>query len=513
MGVFVCGRMGRFGLTMKKVSILLVFITAILQGQPDTLWTTTFGDSNSHAGRALDVTSDGGYITTGFSGTPYDLLLVKFDSQGNEEWNNIYSGDGGNSVGNDVQQTTDGGFVITGYYAYMVGASIETDLWLIKTDSQGNEEWEKNYGGDCFDVGGEVQETEDGGYIITGTLRMERENGWCNDADVWLIKTDSNGNIEWENTFDYNLYDDWGRSVKQTADGGYIIVGTKDINIVGIPHDIWLIKTDSQGNEEWNNTFDSGYREYGTDIEIDADGGFIIAGYRIWDEYYYTLDDELFFIKTDSYGDTIWTSTFDIGYYENVLDGVLTNDGSYIITGQTTFMESGTNLIDSEVLLLKINSDGDSLWTKTFGGVESDKGYSVKQTSDNGYIIAGTTASFGNEFLELYLIRTIPDIENATASIQELPSSFYLHNNYPNPFNPVTTLRYDLPKDALVNITIYDMMGRVVKTMVNSQQNAGFKSVRWNATNDKGAPVSAGVYLYTIEAGQFRQTKKMVLLK
>ena len=176
-------------------------------------------------------------------------------------------------------------------------------------------------------------------------------------------------------------------------------------------------------------------------------------------------------------------------------------------------MESGTNLLDSEVLLLKINSDGDSLWTKTFGGVESDKGYSVKQTSDNGYIIAGTTASFGNGFLDLYLIRTIPDIENATASIQELPSSFYLHNNYPNPFNPITTLRYDLPEDALVNITIYDMMGRVVKTMVNSQQNAGFKSVRWNATNDAGSPVSAGLYLYMIQAGEFRQTKKMVLLK
>ena len=158
----------RFGLTMKKVSLLLIFITAILQGQPDTLWTTTFGDSNQNAGRALDVTSNGGYITTGFSGN--DLLLVKFDSQGNEEWNNIYSGDGGSSVGSDVQQTTDGGFVITGYYAYMVDLSIETDLWLIKTDSQGNEEWEKNYGGDCFDVGSAVQETEDGGYIMTGSL-------------------------------------------------------------------------------------------------------------------------------------------------------------------------------------------------------------------------------------------------------------------------------------------------------------------------------------------------------
>ena len=95
----------------------------------------------------------------------------------------------------------------------------------------------------------------------------------------------------------------------------------------------------------------------------------------------------------------------------------------------------------------------------------------------------------------------------------DIPEVFALHQNYPNPFNPTTTLKYDLPEDAMVNITIYDMMGRVVKTMVNSQQNAGFKSVRWNATNDKGAPVSAGLYLYTIQAGEFRQTKKMVLLK
>ena len=94
-----------------------------------------------------------------------------------------------------------------------------------------------------------------------------------------------------------------------------------------------------------------------------------------------------------------------------------------------------------------------------------------------------------------------------------IPKKFALHQNYPNPFNPITTLRYDLPEGALVNVTIYDMMGRVVKTMVNSQQNAGFKSVRWNATNDKGFQVSAGLYLYTIQAGEFRQTKKMVLLK
>jgi hypothetical protein len=96
---------------------------------------------------------------------------------------------------------------------------------------------------------------------------------------------------------------------------------------------------------------------------------------------------------------------------------------------------------------------------------------------------------------------------------ETLPVTYNLQNAYPNPFNPVTTLQYDLPEDAMVNITIYDMMGRVVSNLVSSQQNAGYKSVQWNATNNIGQPVSAGLYLYTIQAGKFRQAKKMVLLK
>ena len=101
------------------------------------------------------------------------------------------------------------------------------------------------------------------------------------------------------------------------------------------------------------------------------------------------------------------------------------------------------------------------------------------------------------------------DISNAINN----PEQFRLNQNYPNPFNPTTSLAYDLPEDAMVNITIYDMMGRIVNNLVSSQQNAGYKSIQWNATNNQGQPVSAGLYLYSIEAGEFRQTKKMVLLK
>ena len=95
----------------------------------------------------------------------------------------------------------------------------------------------------------------------------------------------------------------------------------------------------------------------------------------------------------------------------------------------------------------------------------------------------------------------------------EIPSLFSLHQNYPNPFNPVTTLQYDLPEEGLVNITVYDMLGNVVNNLINTNQSSGTKSIQWNATNNQGEPVSAGVYLYSIEAGEFRQTKKMILLK
>ena len=93
------------------------------------------------------------------------------------------------------------------------------------------------------------------------------------------------------------------------------------------------------------------------------------------------------------------------------------------------------------------------------------------------------------------------------------PQKHIIHQNYPNPFNPITSLRYDLPENEMVNITIFDMMGRIVKTLVNSSQTAGYKSIQWNATNNRNESVSAGLYLYTIQAGEFRQTKKMMLLK
>jgi len=163
--------------------------------------------------------------------------------------------------------------------------------------------------------------------------------------------------------------------------------------------------------------------------------------------------------------------------------------------------------------------------------IQGEISYMQTWSNDNSKVAIGSALSFWGSIAPIqiydFVNDTITILSDSTMPLfwlggQELkisenfdviPLDYFLKQNYPNPFNPITSLRYDLPEDGLVNITIYDMMGRVVKTLVNGSQNAGFKSIQWNATNDRNEPVSAGLYLYTIQAGKFRQTKKMVLLK
>ena len=163
--------------------------------------------------------------------------------------------------------------------------------------------------------------------------------------------------------------------------------------------------------------------------------------------------------------------------------------------------------------------------------IQGEISYMQTWSNDNSKVAIGSALSFWGSIAPIQIYDFVDDtitvLSDSTMPLfwlggQELkisenfdviPLDYFLKQNYPNPFNPITSLRYDLPNDGLVNITVYDMMGRVVKTLVNGSQTAGFKSVQWNATNNRNEPVSAGLYLYTIQAGEFRQTKKMVLLK
>ena len=263
------------------------------------VFVNTFGGSSDDKGLSVQQTSDEGYIITGYkdyTGYSYgagdgDVWLIKIDLQGNEEWNQTYGGNR-NESGQSVQQTTDGGYIIAGVtYSFGDPDPDTSDVWLIKTDSQGNEEWNQTFGSSFVELGYSVQQTTEGGYIIAGIA--EWSFGGSGGVDFWLIKTNSQGNEEWNQTYG-GSNTDWCSSVQQTTDGGYIITGYTTSYGNG-NYDVWLIKTDSQGNEEWNQTFGGSNSDRGYSVQQTTDGGYIITG---------SSSGDVWLIKTDPFGNT-----------------------------------------------------------------------------------------------------------------------------------------------------------------------------------------------------------------
>lgn len=260
----------------------------------EEIWSQRFGGEEEEESRSVCQTSDNGYIIVGHittreefisevsvNGTVEDITLeiiqpggaaiwlIKTDVNGNEIWNKTFSGNS-YDYSSEVRQTAGGGYIIVGRTS-SYGAG-KRDVWLIKTDANGNEIWNKTFGGSANDTGQSVSQTTDSGYIITGYTTSYG----VGEEDLWLIKTDHDGNLIWSKTFG-GADDDFGTSVCQTASGGYIVAGyTKSFS--DRLSDVWLIKTDADGNMTWHQTFDADGNEYGSSVIQTADWGYLVAG-------------------------------------------------------------------------------------------------------------------------------------------------------------------------------------------------------------------------------------------
>ncbi|MCK4345550.1 MAG: carboxypeptidase regulatory-like domain-containing protein, partial [Bacteroidales bacterium] len=295
--------------------------------------------------------------------------------------------------GISVQQTNDGGYIITGS-TQNFGAG-GGDVYLIKTDEYGDTLWTKTFGGSNHDHGMSVQQTNDGGYIITGYTESFGEG----DYDTYLIKTDLHGDTLWTKTFG-DILSDLGLCVQQTNDGGYIITGyTKNFG-AGWRRDVYLIKTNEYGDTLWTKTFGGNSVDASHHVQQTYDGGYIISGST--QSFGAGLTD-VYLIKTDEYGDTLWTKTFGGSHHDEGLSVQQTNDGGYIISGSTISFGEGYR----DVYLIKTDKYGDTLWTKTFGGSSTGEiGHEVQQTNDGGYIITGFIESYDPANYDVYLIKT-----------------------------------------------------------------------------------------------------------
>jgi protein involved in ribonucleotide reduction len=320
-------------------------------------WTKTYGGNGEDVAFDLVHTNDGGYALAGVTNSSgagnYDFWLVKTDSSGNMQWNRPYGGTG-NDVASALVQTTDGGYALAGT-TDSFGAGSD-DFLLVKTDASGNMQWNKTYGGTGNDVASALVQTSDGGYALAGSTN----SFGVGSDDFLLVKTDSSGNMQWNRPYG-GTGNDVASALVQTSDGGYALAGSTNSSGAG-NYDFWLVKTDASGVMQWNETYKG------------------------------ANDDEAYAL-------------------------VQTTDGGYALAGYTYSLGAGNN----DFWLVKTDASGNMEWNKAYGGTGSDWASALVQTSDGGYALAGTTYSFGTGKADFWLVKT-----DASGVVPEFPSTIFL---------------------------------------------------------------------------------------
>jgi hypothetical protein len=447
-------------------------------------------------------------------------------------WSEFYGGQYAEE-GNSGVRTYDGGYAVLGS-TYSFGAG-DHDIYLLRLDSLGDTLWSRTYGGPATEYGYDICQLPDAGFIVVGSTRS-----WgAGDADVYLLRLNFMGGVVWSRTFG-GAGKDVGRSVRAVT-GGFIIGGG----------------TSSIG---------AGYEDYGGaggetafGVRETPDGGYVLCGATgSFGEGY----SSMYVVRTNFYGDTLWTRTYggsraDMGYGIEV-----TLDGGLVMVGATASFGAG----EYDVYLVKTDPYGALEWEKTYGGSQSDQGYSVRPVSDGGFLIAGTTASYGKGKFDGWALRTDPlgtvqwqrtyggaasdyfnfsvtdnnawvlightysygsgasDIfinkinADGATSVEDdptglLPDEFALEQNYPNPFNSSTTVAFTLPQRAEVQLVLYNILGQTVRDWQLGELSPGDHSVVWDGLDQFGREAASGIYLYSLHADSQRLTKKMVLLK
>lgn len=370
---------------MKNIflyTLLFALCPLLLTAQaPDTLWTRTYGAADmGEQGYCVQQTIEGGYVVVGVKyWLSSDVYVVCTNQLGYALWERVYGDPTVSDEAHDVQQTFDLGFIIVGSTV----SSGRKKVYLIKVSPFGVFMWHRTYGGNnCHCRGHSIQQTTEGGYIITGNTRAYP----VGDHNVLLIKTDSLGDTLWTRTYG-GEYDDFARSVQQTPDQGFIIAGFTNSFGQGAPtcFNFYLIKTDSLGDTLWTRAYGGGDDEKATTVRCTSDNGYVIVG---------TGGSGCYVVKTDTSGDTIWTKTYNYGGVS--IEG--TADGGYIIGGNC-----------QGFYLLKINDNGDSLWARSYPTGNPDHCNMACATSDGGYVMAGNTFLPSQGVPDVLLIKTAPD--------------------------------------------------------------------------------------------------------
>ncbi|MBL8017652.1 MAG: T9SS type A sorting domain-containing protein [Ignavibacteria bacterium] len=484
--------------------------------------------------RSIIQTTDGGFVAAGETGTNGKMYIVKLNSANQLQWSRTI-GDIGIAL--SVVQTTDGGFVVSGYGS-LFGAGLGGPF-IVKLTSAGIIEWSRVLLDGNGNAAYSIVQTIDGGYA---TIISPSFGGSSNG--IIVAKLNSMGLIQWSKSFGGVCY---GRCIKQTTDEGYVLAGA----IVSPGLDLYVVKLDPNGSLQWAKQIGGANYEFAYSIVQTADGGYAAAGFT--DSF---GSEKMYIVKLESNGTLQWTRVVALNS-DRAYSIVQTADGGYAVGGWTGGGMSG-------MLILKLNSDGSLQWSRVVKGNSTQTyAYSLIQTSDGGFAAAGyggMVSATGMYIVKLdnngntcgntvshtiiessggILGSIIPTINNITLTdtlvtpqtgthgfvtplcvigiqpiTSEIPVSFKLYQNYPNPFNPVTKIKFDIGGTLVAQtfLSVYDMLGREVDILVNTDLQPGTYEVDWDGSN-----YASGVYYYSLSisgsSGKYQETKRMLLVK
>lgn len=460
-GVLMLNRLDHHSIKFLIVCFLLHSI--LYAAPPDTLWTRVFGGDSTDRAKSICQTSDGGFAIAGYTNSfgngYYDVYVIRLDMNGDTLWTRTYGGDT-TDIGSSIQQTEDGGFIIAGS-TLSFGQGM-ADIYLIKINSKGDSLWSKTFGQDSLEYSRAVRVMDDGGYVITGETKSFNSLY----GDVILIRTDANGDTLWTKVYKKEQ-EQWGHSVKVTDDGGFIIVGQSlEISMV-----FYIIRANSIGDSIWTRTFDIKGYDQGYSVQQLNDGGFIFVGSAAASN---VDQDDVAVMRLNKEGETLWTKLYGGKYSDEARSICPTDDGNFIISGSTFSINS----YDGDFYLIKINDNGDTLWTGMYDGGDNEEARASVPTNDGGFIVVGDQGSpLG--VTDIYVMR----FDKETTAVKR-------------PFNAHLLTKSELQK--IEKVELYDLMGRKIKT------------IPWKAYKNK--KYKNGIYIVRYVGNNFSKQMKNVMI-
>ena len=472
-----------------RIVILTLMLPLLAFAQPDTLWTRNFDSGGDDYASEILNTADGGFVLASSAiAASVDFRLTRTDVNGDTMWSRAYGTDQGDWCATMVPVAA-GGWLMCGFT--FPPASLYPDAYLVRVNDGGDTLWTRIVGGaQTSEAAHAILPLADGGFLIAGDMDVTQQGL----ADVYLIRINAGGDTLWTRTYEQPTIEG-ASGICALSDGNILIAGSYHAT-QNDPIDFYLMKITLSSDTLWTRSYGAAGNDLLYKVLPTADGGAVFTG--LTDSF--DPGGDLYLGKINSAGDSLWVHLYGGAGEDHGHSVAAMSDGGFLICGHSTSFDDPSG----DAYLVRTDSEGNLQWSYLYGSPGYDSGEAVRQTADGGIILAGNR--LGGPTSDVFLVRL--DHEQRTMSPPHVPAEFTLHPNYPNPFNAVTSIAFDLTAALPVMLSIYNLSGQRVATLIDQPLVPGAHTVAFDASR-----FASGIYVYRLKAGDVVRQKKMVLIR